>query len=292
MRRIDLGGIPQAAMKNVSSAALDRVALAWLHEGVSCRAHIIASARLTIGRHSSNDICTRLEPLEAVGNREKTLLISSTHVECRYLGTCVDLRDVGSANGTVAEGRAVAGGHVARVDARMSVVLAGVLELALEVFPRRAAFTDTGNVLGEAESHGGDDAWLQERLVGADKPGNFDYVRVRRINNLPEVQYIGLYHSAAIGYGQNCLIQLTPKTTKSSPRVRVLDVGGDVLTDPARILVIDGGLYLERAGKDLVCVDGSELAQGSPVPLKAPSLLSIGELSITVDLLPKGAPSP
>lgn len=291
MRRIDLGGNPPPAMNDVSSAALDRVALAWLHDSAPCRLHIIARAQLTIGRHSSNDICVRLEPLEVAGNRDKTLLISGTHVVCRYLGTRVEIRDVGSANGTVADGRVVEGDQVARVGTGTPVVLAGVLELALEVVPRRPTLVDTGNVLSEAEARDGDDAWQQGNLVGANKPGDFDYVRVRRINNLPELQYVGLYHSAAIGYAQNCLILLPPRSTKSSPRVRVLDIGADVQTDPARILVMDGGLYVERMGRDPVCVDGSELPQSSPVPLKAPSLLSVGELSITVNLLPKGAPT-
>lgn len=269
MTRFDLGqNEQQAPVSSLSETGSSVARITWSHEGREKSLALLTKAFVEVGRRSECDICLRLEPTSEPDNREKTFRISSNHFSLRYLGDCVELIDRGSTNGTFAGSSKRLEPNIPwKIEPGSQVSVAQVLDLAFEVIPRASVPSDTDGIVTQTHDRANEPQWLQEHLVGDDKPGKIAFLKVRRLNNLPDTEYAVLFHSAPIGAGEGSILRTEP-STGSSRRVRAFDFGDAISEDPARLLVRNGQLMIERTGSEEVTMDGTSLQPKTPVALQ------------------------
>ena len=284
VRRIDLGVLQPDPDGGSAGRPASRLMFSWRDGQDARQTLVIARTCITLGRRSTSDVCLRLEPGEVAANRDRTLLISGTHLHCRYWGGGVEILDAGSANGTVVNSKSMVAGEPVDVEGELCVSVASVFDLALEVSRRRQTAGDPDGVLKAAPLRRSDTGWLDEHVLGYDHPGMCDYLRIGRLGNLPELQYIALFHSGVIGLGPQSMIRLRGASSKPRPRVRILDVGGPEFGEFARILVKDKGLWIERLGAEDVQWAGNSLGIDAPAPLLGPGTLMVGDSQIEVSV--------
>lgn len=285
MPRIDLG---DSNLDNTALPArppLRRCVLQWTQDGRARSLVLIAQATVEAGRLSTRDLCLRVEPGTEPANYEKSMKISSHHFSLRYLGSAIQFVDKGSTNGSFLENKRVEANSPILIDCPTKLSLADVLELELEPVRRADGPALAPEQQQTAMTNAADAAWLQRQFIGEDKPGNFDFLRIRRTNNLPETQYIILYHSGKIGSGEDSLLCLpksvTPPTTKPR-RTRAFDVGDSVSpASPARLFIRESGIWLERTGAEQVIIAGESLQVGQCRAL-APGELTVAETIYTL----------
>jgi hypothetical protein len=220
---------------------------------------------LEAGRQTTKPLCLRVEPVSDPVNRDKSLAISSHHLTLRYLGDGVELIDPGSSNGTFVNRQRLAPGQSCWIQPGMNVWLADALELQFQPVTRRDAPADSATVCRTARTQADNAAWLQNNLIGADRPGWTAFLRISRKNNLPQEEYAILFHSGSIGGGPEALVRV--------------GVGGDA----ARLLLLGGWPHLERVGKEMVTVSGRPLAPGTPVPLTSSCDFTVSQTTFRLD---------
>jgi hypothetical protein len=235
---------------------------------------LLPFAVVEAGRHSAKNICLRLEPTDDAANLEKSRNISSHHLTIRYLGDGVELVDPGSVNGTFIGKEKLAANQPHKVEPGMVVSVAEVLDLEFQPMMRKDAPEDKDGICKKAEANRNDAAWLQSHLIGVDKPGRIDFLRIRRRDNQPEQEYVLLFHSGLIGSEADALIRLEP--SERTPRRRVYDVGGDASLGGARLFVQDGRILIERRGSEPVALAGEPLKIAQPRPIVTPGELIVG----------------
>lgn len=240
--------------------------ITWTAGGVLRGLRLFFTAVVEAGRQTSRPLCLRVEPVDDPANRAKSVNISSHHFTLRYLGDSVELIDPGSSNGTFVNRQRLAAGQPCRLLPGMTAWLADALELQFQPVPRRDAPADVNGLCRAARAHADNPLWLQNNLIGANRPGWVAFLRINRRNNLPQEEYALLFHAGAIGGGPESLIHL--------------GVAGDL----ARLLVLDGRLCLERTGVEPVTLAGRALRAGTPVPLSSSCDWSVGQTAFRLEI--------
>ncbi len=273
MPRPDIGeDLPASPAPPAVPAA---VRVVWQAEGQRRVLHLLPFAVAEAGRHSSRPLCLRLEPIDDPANLDRSRNISSHHLTIRYLGEAVELVDPGSVNGTFVGGQRLNSGQIRRVEPGLVVSVAEVLDLEFLPVPRKDSPEDRDGLLQKAAAHREDAAWLQEQLIGRERPGRIDFVRIRRKNNRTEEEYALLYHAGLIGGTADALIRLAPATERT-PRRRAIDTGDTVTGDGVRLFLKAARLLLEWLGGEPATLDGRPLEIGRPVPVPVPGELTVG----------------
>lgn len=227
--------------------------------------HLIAADTVVAGRLSTNPVCLRCEPTDDPGNRDRTLLISAAHFELNNREGRVELKDLQSRNGTTVGGTRLAAGAVALILAKTLVNVGGALDLEVEPVGR-----------GQVE-----EALEEAHAAGeARPPDHVAFLRVRRINNLPERQYVIIYHSGAIGPHPGALLHL-PASLARPRGSRGFDFGAAPTEEAAAVVsVADGGLWI-RLGSGEAAVNGNQLS-GASVSFPTHGELRIGPNVIAI----------
>jgi pSer/pThr/pTyr-binding forkhead associated (FHA) protein len=228
-----------------SQATLCRAQIDWLEKEVSRSLYLLTGDEITAGRKSDCNICLRMEPTSDPDNRDKTFLISSHHFSLRRSGGLLQFVDAGSSNGSFWGSDKLEENVPVLVESEMRINIGKVLDLEFDV---------VRNGVGNSSA--------------------VSFVRIRRGNNSPDIEYAILFDTAPVGSGSNAILPVAVATTSSSRRVRALDVGETFTSDPARIAVRSGRLFIERTGEERVTLNGIELHRGQPV------VLATGELTI------------
>jgi pSer/pThr/pTyr-binding forkhead associated (FHA) protein len=245
---------------------------------------LLPFAVVEAGRHSARNICLRLEPTDDPANLEKTRNISSHHLTIRYLGDSVELIDPGSTNGIFIGKERVPAGQPRRIEPGLTVSVAEVLELEFQPILRRDAVPDKDGVLPAAREKATDPNWLQQNLIGVDKPGQVAYLRVRRKNNATEQEYVLLFHAGVIGSDPEALLSLPVGNQAPLRRVAAFDFGPDLpIHPPARVLVRAGQICIERTGAEPVTLAGKPLEQNQVAPLMPPCAMTVGTTTFRVE---------
>ena len=242
-----------------------RARLTWTDGRMTRTLHLYFTAVLEAGRQTTRPLCLRVEPVTDPANHDKSLAISSHHFTLRYLGDGVELIDPGSSNGTFVNRQRLNAGQPCWIQPGTSVWLADALELQLQPVPRRDAPADATDVCRAARTQADNPAWLQSKLIGADRPGWVSFLRIARKNNLPQEEYALLFHAGTVGGGPEALVRVGS--------------GGDV----ARLLVLGGWPHLERTGSEMVTVSGRPLPPGARVPLTSSCDWTAGQTAIRFD---------
>ena len=73
-------------------------------------------------------------------------------------------------------------------------------------------------VRGEIAAHLEDTDWLAQRLVGLSKPGFLDFARLRRIDNLPDEEYVLLFGVGVVGWSSRALITVEAEAGHDASR--------------------------------------------------------------------------
>jgi pSer/pThr/pTyr-binding forkhead associated (FHA) protein len=234
---------------------------------------LVAGAVATLGRNSTtpgadyacNDISLRVEPVNEARHAAATQQISGhAHLTLRYDGQQAVLTD-GSTHGTlVNRTRKLARGESVALEDRLDVRVAGVLDLLFEAF--RSADRDgrpAPTALAQAPREE-----LDRTLVGFDKPGELDAVRIRRPGNLGgELEHVVLVRQARIG---------------SSPYDCIQVRGRGVRERHARLLVDRGQFWLERLAEDgAVRLNDEPVEVGQRVGMRGGDVIEIGEARLT-----------
>ena len=238
--------VPAAPVAAVPAAPPPAKArLTWTDGRITRTLHLYFTAVLEAGRQTTKPLCLRVEPVTDPVNRDKSLAISSHHFTLRYLGDGVELIDPGSSNGTFVNRQRLNAGQPCWIQPGTSIWLADALELQLQPVPRRDAPADAADVCRAARTQADNPAWLQSKLIGADRPGWVSFLRIGRKNNLPQEEYALLFHAGGVGGGPEALVRVGS--------------GGDV----ARLLLLGGWPHLERMGPEMVTLSGRPLPPGA-----------------------------
>ena len=243
------------------------------------RITVVMSAVVKMGRNRivptsdcpralTNDIQLRVEPVSEPGNIAKTLRITQTHLTLCCYGDKVILTD-GSTNGTtVNRAHKLKQGEEIGLRHRAPVGVADVLDLDFEVF--RSAPSDTATPLDFSALCSLKDTpdALNALLLGYDKDGQIDAVRIRRLENLAgALEHLILIRQARIGSSPYDVIQLCAT---------------DVQERHARLLVDRGQLWIECLS-DSACVHVGdlELSTQERAGVVSGDVIMIGDASVT-----------
>lgn len=266
----------------MNGSAARKITVSWVEQSQEKTVLLLAQAMAEAGRLSSRDICLRLEPTAEPENHEKSKSISKYHFTLRYLGNTVQFIDIGSACGSSIDGKPVQTNVPVAVDQRAALCVAEVLDLELEPVLRADAPAENNGLFVDAAAHASEPSWLQARLVGVDKPGRVAFLRISRKNNMPNTQYILLFHAGWIGSGNDCLLRV-PVSEPTPRRSRAIEISGSAAAEPARFLVREGAIWIERTGADNVVIGDQPLEMGQSKPLEA-GAMTIGKTTFTLTM--------
>jgi hypothetical protein len=146
------------------------------------------------------------------------------------------------------------------------VTVADVLNLQVEFGRRYRPVTIEDDEVSQIRLKQDDITWLSQHLIGSDRPGILDYLRLRRIDNVPEEEYVLLFGLGSVGHSGTALIPLGPDAT-TKPGVRALDLGDTTPDYPAAFHWADGALRLKCYVADQVHVDGTAVGAGEDMAL-------------------------
>lgn len=238
------------------------------------RVTVVTTAVATLGRNSTapgpgfmaNDVELRVEPISDPRNAAATQQISGhAHLTFRYDGRDALLYD-NSTHGTVVNRTLrLSRGESAPLVDRLDVRVAGVLDLLWETF-RSATAPDAAL---PCLSAGAPREALDAALLGFDRPGDLDAVRVRRPGNLgAELEHLIIIRQARIGCSPYDALQLR---------------GPGVRERHARLLVDREQLWLERLANDgVVRLNGQPLEVGQRIGLQGSDLIDVGEARLAL----------
>ena len=263
-RSLDFGdsvGNSAQAAKPVS-ASCARVVLVRHYGGRQISTHLLASSVATFGRSSDRDVCLRIEPTDIPINREKTFHISINHCMLRYVGEGVEIIDTHSTNGTSLKsvGRLQPSLAVPVVDGDV-ITVADTLALQVELGRRSNPLRATDDLISQIGQNKNDVKWLNEHLVGHREPGVLDYVRLRRIDNHAEEEYVLLFGVGSIDHSGSALIRLEPDAAMKSG-VRAIDLGDTAPEYPAGFHWVSGVLHVQCNVSKQLHINDIEISEG------------------------------
>jgi hypothetical protein len=227
-----------------------------------------------------------VEPTDGPANREKTFHISINHCMLRYVGDGVQIIDAHSTNGTSLKsvGRLQPGLAVPVSDGDV-IALADALTLQVEFCRRSKPLPPDDSMAAQLDAKKDDAAWLNDHLIGRDKPGILDYVRLRRLDNVPEEEYVLLFGVGNLGHSGAALIRLDPDAA-TQPHVRTLDLGDGVPDDPAGLYWAGNALHVQCNVADQVRINGTAISAGEDRVLSGGETIEVLGQTIQVGAKP------
>lgn len=234
------------------------------------RVTLVAGAVITAGRNATtpstqyrcNDVKLRVEPTSDPRCAAATQQVSGHgHFTLRCDGQQVQITD-NSTHGTIAGGQPLTRGSSARLDDRTEIAVAGVLRLLAEVFRGTLRADPAGPPALDLPAE-----VLDARLVGVDRPGQVDAIRLRRGDNLAtELEHVILIRQARIG---------------SSPYDCIQVRGAGVCERHARLLVDRGQFWIELLSSEgALRLNNEALEIGQRIGLVPGDVLELGDARI------------
>jgi hypothetical protein len=241
---------------------------------------LVSSPICSVGRGSEHDIVLRVQPTNLDENKRKTFQISALHFELLFSGESVTITDRSSNGVQLKSAGALVRGQPTELRADDEINVAGVLTLTAQVVSRRNPTPIEPDLKQRINSALADPARLSQLLVGAEAPGSIDFVRIRRLNNCPEEEYVLLFGEGLIDSATEALIQLPKKVGTGS---RGLDLGGDDAGPVARLFWQNSDLMARVLRNDAVRLNDRELKEGDSVPLRSGDIVQTGTTTIVVE---------
>jgi len=237
--------------------------------------HLLPLPVVTFGRESQRNVCLRVEPTSMPENAESTRQISKSHFVLRYLGNRVEVMDAGSSNGTSLRSLGPLSAEVpVAIGDHEQINVAGVLTLDVELVRRRTPQPLDEKTLASITERVNEGNWLAHQLVGPEKPGEIEFIRIGRGNNLPEREYVLLFGMGGIGPTTDALIRVgEPASAKS--RSRGLDIGGTSAVCPASLFFDKGLLFLTCSGQERVVLGDRKLGENETCQLRPANVITI-----------------
>ena len=243
------------------------------------RIHVFAKQRATFGRQrrTENDVCLRFLP-RSTEHDEGSREISRTHMALAVTDKGLLLTDEKSTKGVDVDCDPVKGertfthldahsGRQLDLPSRLSSSIS--LEMELTIFGRDPADVDFCSDLewddicfettGEQPSR----SWQVARGCG------IEATRIRRLNNLPEEEYVFLYRHATIGHSAKENAIVVPHLPTS--------LSGDL-----RLLYAGRIFWLHSGGRAKITVDGKRVTGACLIPLRFGQLLEIDLVPVHV----------
>jgi hypothetical protein len=183
----------------------------------------------------------------------------------------VEIIDTHSTNGTKvgSVGRLRPGIAAAVADGDI-ITVGDALTLQVEFGWRSNPLRIDGETAWEIEQHKDDSEWLNDRLVGRGMPGILNYIRLRRLDNLVEEEYVLLFGMGIVGHFGSPLIPLEG---------RIAEISDVVPIDPGSPSDCSAELYWEGRRFHLRShVSGQVRVGGTPVPVEQSQQLYGGEI--------------
>lgn len=243
------------------------------------RIHVFAKKRVTFGRQRrpENDVCLRFLP-RSVENDEGSRAISRMHMALDLTDDGLVLVDERSAKGVDVDCDPIKGertfthldahgGRHLNVPSPLSSSLS--LEMELTVFGRNPADPD---FCSELEW---DDVCFEmtgeqpSRLWQVAKGCGIGAARIRRLNNLPQEEYVLLYRDATIGRSAKDSAVVVPNLPAS-------------ITGDLRLLYAGRMFWLHTGGRASIVVDGERVTGACLIPLRCGQLLEIDFVPVHV----------
>jgi len=245
-----------------SNTPCNSIVLVRHYAGKQISTHVLPTAATAFGRSSEREVCLRVEPTDLPANREKTFHISINHCLLRYIGDRVEIIDTHSTNGTSLKsvGRLQPGLAVPVSDGDV-IAVADALSLQVEFGKRSNPLPPDESMVSQLDAKKDDAEWLNDHLVGREKPGILDYVRLRRLDNLPEEEYVLLFGVGNVGHSGAALILLDPDAA-TLPHVRALDLGDTAPDCPAGLFWAARALHIQCNLADQVRINGTAISAG------------------------------
>jgi S1-C subfamily serine protease len=242
------------------------------------RIHVIAKKRSTFGRQRrpENDVCLRFLP-RSTEHDEGSRAISRTHMALDLTDDGLVLVDEESAKGVDVDCDPVKGektftyldAHGGRhIDLPSPLSSSLSLEMELTVFGRDPDDPDFRSDLKWDDvcfETAGEPA---SRLWQVAKSSGIEAARLRRLNNLPDEEYVFLYRHATLG--------------RSAKDHAIAMPVPDHLKGDLRLIYAGRMFWLHSGGRAEVAVDGEPVSGPCLVPLRFGQCLSIDSLQIHV----------
>ena len=244
------------------SALGDCITMLRHYAGKQISTHVLPTAVAAFGRSSEREVCLRVEPTDLPANREKTFHISINHCLLRYIGDRVEIIDTHSTNGTSLKsvGRLQPGLAVPVSDGEV-IALADALTLQVEFCRRSKPLPPDDSMVAQLDVKKDDAQWLNDHLIGREKPGILDYVRLAASTIFPRRSTSCFSGSAISGTLAHALIRLDPDAA-TQPHVRTLDLGDGVPDDPAGLYWAGNALHVQCNVADQVRINGTAISAG------------------------------
>ena len=240
------------------------------------RIHVIARKRVTFGRSRENDVCLRFLPRSAEHD-EGSRSISRTHTALDLTDDGLVLNDEKSAKGIDVDCDPVKGDKTfthldahggRRIDLPSPLSTSLVLEMELTIFgldPEDPAFRadlDWDDVCFDVAGEPASRLWQVARSSG------IEAARLRRLNNLPDEEYVFLYRHATAG--------------KSAKDHAISLPGlGPAATD-LRLIYAGRMFWLHSGGRLPITVDGERVNGACLVPLAVGQVLGLGGATLAI----------
>ncbi len=240
------------------------------------RIHVIARKRATFGRSRDNDVCLRFLP-RSKEHDEGSRGISRTHMSLDVVDEGLVLVDEKSAKGVDVDCDPVRGNktftHIdanggRHIDLPSPLSASIVLEMDLTLFgqdPRSPDFRadlEWDDVCFEVAGEPASRLWQIARTSG------IEAARLRRLNNLPEEEYVFLYRHARIG-------------RSAKDHAIALSGLGSVAAD-LRLLYAGRMFWLHSEGRVAMTLDGERIDGACLVPLAIGQTIGIAGATMRV----------
>ena len=245
----------------------------------SRRIHVFAKKRATFGRQrrTENDVCLRFLP-RSIEHDEGSRAISRTHMALDLTDDGLVLADEKSAKGVDVDCDPVKGERLfthldvhggLHLDLPSPLSAELSLEMELTIFGRDPTDPDFRSDLEWDDVCFETTGEQPSRLWQVAKGCGIEAARIRRLNNLPDEEYVFLYRHATIGRAAKDNVIVVPHLPAS-------------LTGDLRLLYAGRMFWLHSGGRATIVVDGERVTGACLIPLRLGQLLEIDFVPVHV----------
>ena len=240
------------------------------------RIHVIARRRATFGRSRDNDICLRFLP-RSEQHDQGSRGISRTHLSVELTDDGVVLTDEQSAKGVDVDCDPIKGDKTLtyldclssrHLDLPSPLAADVSLEMELMAFgrdpddPHSREQLDWDDICFDVAGEPASRLWQVAKSCGVET------LRLRRLNNLPDEEYVFLYRHAVIGRSAKDHAIVVPGVAASGGELRLIYAG--------RMF------WLHSDGHETIAVDGKPVAGACMIPLQFGNVLTLGSSTVHV----------